>query len=714
MASTGSVYTGLWTNWEAGPVIGRTLTVDYQTGAYIVAALAIFVRIVGGRMWDVIRFIIFRQSSSPQPEDGLYHQQQAALRNIEGNSQILIVLFDLWLAWRKKVDSVIRRTSRVSIPAIINYIAFAAAGVFVSRVTNARPGSEVLLTRSGTACGYMDFFAAKDLGTPSMAQRLHMFSAYRSIESQAYALSEQCYIGSEPVRSTACPVFGRNLVPWKLTTGVDCPFGAELCDGADTVKLTSGRIDSVHHMGINSESEHTAYLEIESTCSALNITSRLDEGTLSSIRLSTADAKKIGYMNDWYFSSVNLGPSTLIPMNSTYAIPQFVNWKDSSANTTLGSQQISLVDFDSTVGASSTLWGTGYKIDIESATFDATPDVRSFSPIPSLHHPNSTLNLLILANRNIYSNPVHSPWFTATQPAPVEGMYLPTFPLSVLAYTTTRLLCLPTNPPTCTPLFPDPGRTPSIPTNASLPFTSPVQRSIATRLARAATDTDLFDPLRNRGADALLASRLSRVQSSMGLPADQWIKELSHLFSVGMIQLQAASYLFAGDVAGAGSVARSKPSAEEEWMCGAQVVSSEAFSSFSVLGLAIVLGVGGLVVLLSLVVEGGTHWVERKMGTALYRQEEWRDLGLWWLMRGACEGRVTGEWEGKGEVPTTRERGERWVMPCGYMDGEERGDDTARGEAKRASAMEQRVDEGWGEQERLYAERGWIAPGTAR
>ncbi|KAG8624986.1 hypothetical protein KVT40_006737 [Elsinoe batatas] len=682
MASPGTVHTGLWTNWEAGPVIGRTLTVDYQTGAYIVAALAIFVRIVGARMWDVIRFILFRLSSSPQPEDGLYHQQQAALRNVEGNSQILIVLLDLWLAWRKKIDLAIRRTSRISIPAIINYIAFAAAGIFVSRVTNARPGSEVLLTRSNTGCGYMDFFAAKDLGTPSMAQRLHMFSAYRSIESQAYALSEQCYSGSEPIPSTACPVFGRNLVPWKLITGVDCPFGAELCDGADTVKLTSGRIDSLHHMGINSEPEHTAYLEIESTCSILNITSRLKEGTLSSIRSSTADAKNIGYMNDWYFSSIDLGPSTLIPMNSTYAIPQFVNWKDGSANTTLGSEQISLVDFDSTVGASSTLWGT---------------DVRSFTPIPALNHPDS----------------VHSPWFAATQPAPVEGMYLPNSPLSVLACTTTRLLCLPTSPPTCIPLFPDPGRTPSIPANASLPFSSPLQRSIATRLARAATDTDIFDSVRNRGADALLACRLSRVQSSIGLSADQWIKELSHLFSVGMIQLQAASYLFAGDVAGAGSITRAKPALEQEWMCGAQVVSSEAFSGFSVLGLGIVLGVGGLVVLLSLVVEGGTHWVERKVGAALYRQEEWRDLGVWWLMRGACEGRVTGVWEGKGEVPTTRERAERWVMPCGYVDGEERRDDKSRVEAKRASAMEQRVDEGR-EQERLYAQRGWIAPGTAR
>ena len=54
-----------------------------SSGALLVAFLALFVRLVGNHFWEIICFLIFwaRTSARSRAKDGLWHQQQALLRN---------------------------------------------------------------------------------------------------------------------------------------------------------------------------------------------------------------------------------------------------------------------------------------------------------------------------------------------------------------------------------------------------------------------------------------------------------------------------------------------------------------------------------------------------------------------------------------------------------------------------------------------------------
>lgn len=317
MAFSGAIYTGFWTNWDAGRVLGKTLTVEYQTGAYLVAALAIYVRIVGARMWDIIRFILFRRLSSSRPEDGLYHQHQAALRNIEGNVQILKSCFDLWSAWRGKAESTVRRTAYIATPAVLNFVGFAIASIFASRITNVRSGSEVLLAYQQDKCGPSVFYTSES-GTDD--GWLDIETTNRAIESVAAALSEQCYNVPDQ-RRTHCPIFGRYLVPTTMSRDVACPFDNELCGPSGTVKFSSGMVDSLTHLGMNSEPQHRIMFQVETTCAVLNTTSRIREGPLDALGFSAPERFDTAFLNNSWFSVLDLGQSGFLPMNGTYAIP---------------------------------------------------------------------------------------------------------------------------------------------------------------------------------------------------------------------------------------------------------------------------------------------------------------------------------------------------------------------------------------------------------
>lgn len=52
MATTENVYTGFWINRTDGRIAGATLTLGSTNGVYLIAFLAIVVRIAGGHFWQ--------------------------------------------------------------------------------------------------------------------------------------------------------------------------------------------------------------------------------------------------------------------------------------------------------------------------------------------------------------------------------------------------------------------------------------------------------------------------------------------------------------------------------------------------------------------------------------------------------------------------------------------------------------------------------------
>lgn len=80
MESNQDVYTGLWTNYAKGRVAGATLTL--HNGAYLVAFLAMFVRVTGNYAWKLLCYLVFHINVTSSPPDETQHrQQQAVLRN---------------------------------------------------------------------------------------------------------------------------------------------------------------------------------------------------------------------------------------------------------------------------------------------------------------------------------------------------------------------------------------------------------------------------------------------------------------------------------------------------------------------------------------------------------------------------------------------------------------------------------------------------------
>ncbi|EKG10119.1 hypothetical protein MPH_12719 [Macrophomina phaseolina MS6] len=75
------IYTGFWTNWSRGPVLGATITTPRQSGTIFIAILALFVSIVGTHFWNITCFCLHYILSSSKSQDALYHQRQATLRN---------------------------------------------------------------------------------------------------------------------------------------------------------------------------------------------------------------------------------------------------------------------------------------------------------------------------------------------------------------------------------------------------------------------------------------------------------------------------------------------------------------------------------------------------------------------------------------------------------------------------------------------------------
>ncbi|KAL1607754.1 hypothetical protein SLS60_002690 [Paraconiothyrium brasiliense] len=84
------IFLGVWINWSKGNVLGSTLTVTQTNGALLVAFVALFITFAGTRLWRISCFFLHRGYSASGPQDGIYHQRQAVLKNSDNATAGLI------------------------------------------------------------------------------------------------------------------------------------------------------------------------------------------------------------------------------------------------------------------------------------------------------------------------------------------------------------------------------------------------------------------------------------------------------------------------------------------------------------------------------------------------------------------------------------------------------------------------------------------------
>jgi hypothetical protein len=123
------------------------------------------------------------------------------------------------------------------------------------------------------------------------------------------------------------------------------------------------------------------------------------------------------------------------------------------------------------------------------------------------------------------------------------------------------------------------------------------------------------------------STNLQQQSASLGLPDDQWIQESNHLFSLTLNTVQRFITEFATGPPSPYSQYTAGWIDEHpsfEFLCNNQIIRSPNFTSFSVLGISLIFGLGGLTICSSLCLEPIVAHFQRKYKTGLFQQVRWQ------------------------------------------------------------------------------------------
>lgn len=241
------IYLGLWADHARSSVGRSSWTVSNQTGLYVIAFLALWVRLVGGHFWSIICFILHQLKASPHPQDALHHQHQFLLRNSQSNIGTLWDLTKVIWYWRTATRSFTRSFPLLAL-AISHAVLFTAAAFFSSQVAST---STLVLLKRDPACGYL-MFPTEPLDTlEKTKQATEWYIANKANSQWALSYVDQCYGANASTGSTMCNTLVHRTLNVS-TSMVDCPFpNATMCRDS-AVLVDSGFVNSAKDLGLNS------------------------------------------------------------------------------------------------------------------------------------------------------------------------------------------------------------------------------------------------------------------------------------------------------------------------------------------------------------------------------------------------------------------------------------------------------------------------------
>lgn len=272
----------------------------------------------------------------------------------------------------------------------------------------------------------------------------------------------------------------------------------------------------------------------------------------------------------------------------------------------------------------------------------------------------------------IHNHSTEDPWFAVTTPQKDNTgvqYFTSSAPTGVLGCLTQVSICKPALPPdtSCAPLYPSP--------NLSTIFSHPqdliaIQGALGAMLSVMSTSPDNFYFM--AGIPSLLAgfSLFGPLQLTK-LPPTQWQDEVEYNFQNVLASMQASMVEVATGKAPwermEGGRCRKEDGCRK--ICGYQKIKSTRFSSFSVLGIVIVLVVGGLIMISAAYIESlASACLGRGDDKASYALLEWKSNATLQLQRLAHEELGLGTWSrAVDDIPVTN-RGDT----LGVWDGSDR------------------------------------------
>lgn len=467
----------------------------------------------------------------------------------------------------------------------------------------------------------------------------------------------QCYV--DTTQKDGCNLYTKSRLPLKSTRGVSCPFGKDICKiRDDNLVVDTGRLDSLEHLGTNIAPEYRFQLRFVTTC---------------------APIKTQGYTTDY-----NDDVYGAVKRYWYGAVEDSQQFEDFTYQLLVGQRY-------SPKGTGCTANGPCTEYQFESMASCIGVD-EPWRPIDALKVPDSDVYIFFMSAPGIrYSAPVTDPWFSAQTPAnrthaneTASSFWVQDEPLGVMACAQQFQFCNPNLPESerCEPLrgLLDPRRfdtwTKIFPSKNALDMIYWAETVFLYSIDMLSTTVYYV------GASALRARYGLSHGFSGPLPANQWQLEVEHLKNGMLASLQDAFVVVANGVPEALEEFRQPPMANESMprmMCANQKIVSNAYSSFNVMGVCLILIIGTLIILLELGLEPAISWWRRrkyrkhhvldmecgsnvKSGHPLYSTLEWSQTSVLQLQRLAHESAGYGNWSGCDKTVPVTERGE--VLAC--------------------------------------------------
>ncbi|KAF8537382.1 hypothetical protein BDD12DRAFT_887763 [Trichophaea hybrida] len=607
--STNNIYTGVWTNYSRGTIFGSTLTLTDARATALVSFLAVLITHTSTRSFKILRYISYHLRSHEIARDGLARQQDVLLRNAETDTAMLPIV--PWIAWkwRGHTRNPFRRSTALFVITLLHTVAFIAAGVATSFVA---AGNDQPVIAKGSQCGY---WTIREKSVAPIS-KLHSDMLKQGTATRAYA--RLCYDGEDEGRSE-CKVFSRTKLTWKETNNATCPFGGGIClEGEAAAYTMDTGLQSSEELGINSP--HKLQWQHRMTCAPLKT-----EG-YTVYRVGGGNFGE--NVTDYMYGPVGLEG------NSSYTLS---DWEKLTASDIIFNIQ------------TSTPW-------IGNGTFQ-------LDPIPALKRNDADVTLLFFAAYGInYYEPVDDPLFSAHQqqasfimpdyaPLPI---YKADHPVTVMGCIEQSRLCNPRNH-FCTPFVSTHDSTTSSFSSSLAPTKG--ELDVAVLLDISLNIMSIYIQSIGQGATVLEISDLIYSGTALNISREQWKKEASHLFELGLAAAQVEIVQLAKD---------SYPQDRSMMVnmlppkfrntCKMIIFREAGFTSISVFWLCVILISTVVITTVSLMDETVGGWMAKRWP---HRALAWDRMdSLFWLLRMVNEKEKIGSWVG-GEVPVTVRLGEK-------------------------------------------------------
>ncbi|KAI1132832.1 hypothetical protein F5Y10DRAFT_291787 [Nemania abortiva] len=593
------VYLGLWTNWSRGQVLGLTLTLRRQEANLLIAFTAFFIAFIATRFWRIVCFAFHRLYAKATPQNAVYHQRQAILRNSSTPEGGILQL--VWLAWANRDRGDRFTPLLMAIVALFCISAFTAAGGLSSQISTA-VGTEVLIRSLN--CGKFILLS------PSKAEMIDNAANY----------AQQCYS-----TSTAGTLDCGRFVTKKLTSSVDdramCPFKEKMCRSTSkNLRIDSGYISSHEHFGINSPDEFFVRQILH--CAPITTTGYTSQRNTS-----------IGNFTLYHYGSVIATPGWLDYVHAAKSIEsQYAN--KSTVISTSDFRPISSIqreDADVTLVFLSAE-GVLHSAPSTDEWYRVSPTAANLS-----EGINSTINTITVylplepaspigcakqyqfCHGDIHNCGLLASWVDALSSA-------------ARLFNTTAFYSRSNNNSGSSFSYFIAG------------FTTYQSAPIGELLAQL--------------GPASLASKSSLASSIQGpLPSNQWQLDVTRWWDISMASLQAAylgmSYYNPPDP----SLLKYRTNFTSEAfrkLCNSQKIRSNQYTSFSVFGLLFTYIAGLFIILVSYLLEPISQILYRKWGYRKFAHLEWNAITTLQLQRLAHEQLGFGTWsKGTAEIPLT-------------------------------------------------------------